>query len=173
MKSGTLRIGLVIALALIALLYYRYRQPRFIAGEKAPDFSVALSNGQTTRLSDLKGKYVLLQFWGSWCGPCRAENPYLAALYHRYHDRGFEIFSIAIEQNPAAWQRAIQQDGLEWTYHAVELNQFSGPVARLFNIKSIPATFLINPDGVIMGVNLPPSQIQKMLNTALAAAPGR
>lgn len=165
-----LRVGLVVVLGLIAVLYYRYRQPRFIAGEQAPDFTVTLASGQTARLSDLKGKYVLLQFWGSWCGPCRAENPHLAALYERYHGRGFEMFSIGIEQNPKAWQRAILQDGLDWPYHAVELEQFSGPVARLFNIRSIPTTFLINPGGVIMGVNLPPDQIQKMLHAALVSA---
>ena len=166
MKSGTFRIGLVLVLALGAFLYYRYRQPRFIAGEKAPDFSVTLLNGQAARLSDLRGHYVLLQFWGSWCGPCRAENMSLAALYQRYHPQGFEVFSVAIEQNPQAWQHAIDADGINWKYHTAEFGEFNGPVAQLYNIHAIPTTFLINPDGMIMGVNQTPLQIQKTLESA-------
>mgnify|MGYP001279829083 CR=1 FL=1 len=163
MKPGILRAGLVILLALGALLYYRYRQPKFIAGEKAPDFSITLASGEEARLSGLLGKYVLLQFWGSWCGPCRAENPHLAGLYQKYHDSGLEIISIGIEQNPKAWQRAIATDGLVWKYHAIESSQFNGPLAKLFNIHSIPTTFLINPEGVIMGVNLDTEKMEKML----------
>lgn len=163
MKPGILRAGLVVLLTLGALLYYRYRQPRFVAGEKAPEFSITLINGADVRLSDFRGKYVLLQFWGSWCGPCRAENPHLAALYQKHRKAGFEIISVAIEQNPQAWQRAIQSDGMVWKYHTAEFNQFDGPLAKMFNIHSIPATFLINPDGVIMGVNLDPGQMDKML----------
>lgn len=163
MKSGIWRLGLALLLALGAFLFYQYRQPRFVAGEKAPDFSVTLANGEAFRLSDLKGKHVLLQFWGSWCGPCRAENPHLAELYRKYHNAGFEIVSIAIEQNSRNWQRAIETDGMAWKYHAAEFGQFNGPLARLFNIRSIPTTFLISPEGVIMGVRLSPEMIEKML----------
>lgn len=163
MKSGLLRLGLALLFASGAFLFYQYRQPRFVAGEKAPDFSVTLANGEALRLSDLKGKHVLLQFWGSWCGPCRAENPHLAELYRRYQNTGFEIVSIAIEQNPRSWQRAIETDGMTWKYHAAEFSQFKGPVAQLFNVHSIPTTFLINPEGVIMGVRLSPEMIEKML----------
>jgi peroxiredoxin len=134
-----------------------------VAGEKAPDFSITMINGAEVRLSDLRGKHVLIQFWGSWCGPCRAENPHLADLYQKHRHTGFEIISIAIEQTPRAWQQAIQSDGLVWKYHTAEFNQFNGPLAKLFNIHSIPATFLINPDGVIMGVNLHADQMDKML----------
>ncbi len=150
-------------LALVAFVFYKYRQPRFVAGEKVPDFEVGLLTGERAKLSDLQGKYVLLQFWGSWCSPCRKENPELVAIYQKYHDRGFEIFSIAMEQNPQAWQRAIQQDGLVWKYHSMESAELNGERAQQFNIKSIPATFLISADGVIMGVNLKPEYIDKML----------
>jgi thiol-disulfide isomerase/thioredoxin len=168
MNARNLKIALVLLAAVLAFLFYRSRQPRFVAGEQAPDFSAVLADGKTVRFTDLRGKYVLVQFWGSWCGPCRAENPYLAGLYKQYHPQGFEIFSIGIEQNAKAWQRAIESDGMVWAYHTIELDRFDGPLAALFNVHSIPSTFLINPEGVIMGVNLQPDQMDKMLQTALA-----
>lgn len=166
--STLLRVGAVILAAGMLYAWYKYRQPRFIAGDKAPDFEVTLADGQKARLADLKGKYVLLHFWGSWCGPCRAENPHLATIYQQYSGLGFEVFSIGIEQNEEAWQRAISRDGLAWRYHTMESAEFDGGVARMYNIRVIPATFLINPDGDIMGVNLPPEQIEKTLSQRLA-----
>lgn len=168
-RSALIRNGAIVLLAAaFVFAWYKYRQPRFIAGERAPDFTVTLADGQTTRLSDLQGKYVLLQFWGSWCGPCRAENPELTAIYRKFGSQGFEILSVAIEQSPQAWKRAIERDELTWRYHTMESADFGGPVTKLFNIKAIPATFLINPDGVIMGVNLMPDQIAKTLSQYLA-----
>lgn len=170
MQSRILKISLFLLLSLIvAYVVYQYRQPRFIAGEKAADFTATLLNGQTAQLSDFRGKYVLLQFWGSWCGPCRAENPHLVDLYKKYHEQGFEIFSVAIEQNERRWQQAIAGDGLLWPYHTAEFDQFNGPIAQLFNIHSIPTTFLINPDGMIIGVRLRPAQIDDMLSAGLAS----
>jgi peroxiredoxin len=169
MNKNLLRYGLIALLLLLTFAWYRYRQPNFIMGDTAPDFEVSLLNGEKARLSDLKGKYVLLQFWGSWCGPCRAENRDLVQLYQAYHDRGFEIFSIGIEEHPEAWQRAIVADGLVWKHHAMEAQTFTGGQARQYNITSIPTTFLINPDGMIAGVNLPPDQIAKTLAARLPA----
>jgi len=160
---------IIILLVLIAgaIMWYKFRQPRFTAGENAPDFQTTLLTGEQAKLSDLKGKYVLLQFWGSWCGPCRAENPHLLEIYKKYHAQGFEIFSIGLESNPTNWQRAIKKDGMIWKYHSADFEEFDGELARQFNIKSIPATFLLNPDGKIMGVSLDPEQIDKRLSTAL------
>ena len=163
-----LRVAAVAAIIALLFGWYKYRQPRFIAGDKAPDFEVTLADGEHARLSDLKNKYVLLQFWGSWCGPCRAENPHLAAIYQEFSGLGFEIFSIGIEQTGRAWQQAIKRDGMEWRYHTMEPGDFSGNIARMYNIKAIPTTFLINPEGVIIGVNLPPEQIKKTLMQRLA-----
>lgn len=168
-KTTFLRISAALLVLLLFFGWFKYRQPRFIAGDKAPDFEIALADGQQVRLSDLKGKYVLLHFWGSWCGPCRAENPDLADIYKGYRGLGFEIFSIGIEQSEQAWQRAIERDSLAWRYHAMEPADFEGGVARLYNIKAIPATFLINPDGNIIGVNWPPEEIEKTLFQRLAA----
>lgn len=167
-KNTLLRLGAVTLAAVFVVAWCRYRQPRFIAGDKAPDFEATLADGQKTRLSDLRGKYVLVHFWGSWCGPCRAENPSLAAIYQQYGGQGFEIFSVAIERKSGAWQRAVEKDGLVWKYHVVETGDFSGSLSQLFNIKTIPATFLLNPDGNIMGVNLSPEQIEKTLADRLA-----
>lgn len=167
-KLFLLRTAAFVLVAALLFTWYKYRQPRFIAGDKAPDFEVTLTGGQKARLSDLKGKYVLLHFWGSWCGPCRAENPHLADIYQQYSGLGFEIFSIGIEQTEQAWQRAIERDGLIWRYHAMESAEFDGGVARMYNIRAIPATFLINPDGDIMGVNLTPEQMDKTLSQRLA-----
>ena len=164
-----MKYALLALLLLLAFAWYRYRQPNFIMGDAAPDFEVTLQSGDKARLSDLRGRYVLLQFWGSWCGPCRAENPALAALYAQYHDRGFEVFSIGIEQRREAWERAIAADGMAWRYHAMEDQDFNGGQARQYNITSIPTTFLLNPEGVIAGVNLTPEQIGKTLAARLPA----
>jgi thiol-disulfide isomerase/thioredoxin len=163
--SSSLFRNLLILVALLAAGYFWYssRQPRYITGEAAADFEVTLLDGRTARLSDLRGRHVLLQFWGSWCGPCRAENRHLVKLYQKYHDRGFDIFSVGLESNERAWKLAIQQDSLLWPYHSVETTQFDGPVAKLYNIHSIPSTFLINAEGVIIGVDLLPSQMDKLL----------
>ncbi|MEO6759188.1 MAG: TlpA disulfide reductase family protein [Saprospiraceae bacterium] len=168
MNSNLLRNVIIVAIAAAAFFAWRqYRQPNFTPGDPIPDFTAALADGRQMRLSDLHGKYVLLQFWGSWCGPCRAENPELVKLYQRYHDRGLEIFSIGIEEDSASWQRAIRQDGMIWPYHSMEGQDFNGGIARQFNIHSIPATYLLNPQGVIMGVNHDMDRMENVLESLL------
>lgn len=168
MDQKNIMYGLLAAAFLaIGLAVWKYRQPRFSGGDKVPEVSISLPDGQAAKLSDLKGKYVLLQFWGSWCGPCRRENPHLVQLYQKYHAKGFEIFSVGIEFSDKAWKNAIEQDNMLWPYHGMESVEFDGPLAKQFNIKSIPATFLLNPEGIIMGVNLGPDYLDKMLSEKL------
>lgn len=168
MKPAFLRPLLFVVIAAAALFAWRqYRQPSFIAGDPVPDFTATLLTGEQVRLSDLRGKYVLLQFWGSWCGPCRAENPQLVQLYQRYHDRGLEMFSVGIEQSASAWQQAIEEDKMTWRYHTMEAQDFNGGLARQFNIHSIPTTFLLNPQGDIMGVNHDVERLDKVLGDLL------
>lgn len=168
MDQQYLRNGLIVAACMvIAFGVWKYRQPSFRSGDKAPDIDVELLDGQRGKLSDLKGKYVLLQFWGSWCGPCRQENPQLLKLYNKYHDKGFEIFSIGIEPSRDSWVSAIKNDGMIWRYHSMESIDFDGSLAKQFNIKSIPTTFLLNPEGIIMGVDLLPDYLEKMLSEKL------
>ena len=168
MQPAILRTIFLVSIAVAAFFAWRqYRQPNFIAGDPVPDFTTTLLTGEQVRLSDLRGKYVLLQFWGSWCGPCRAENPQLVQLYQRYHERGLEIFSVGVEQSAATWQQAIRQDGLLWKYHTMEDRDFNGGLARQFNIHSIPTTFLLNPQGVIMGVDHDMDRLENVLNSLL------
>ncbi len=168
MQSSILRPLIILAIAGAAFFAWRqYRQPNFLPGDPVPDFTTTLADGRQVHLNDLHGKYVLLQFWGSWCGPCRAENPELVKLYGKYHPRGLEIFSIGIEKDTLAWKRAIQQDGLNWPYHSMEAQDFNGGIARQFNINSIPTTFLLNPQGIIMGVNHNMDRLENVLEDLL------
>jgi thiol-disulfide isomerase/thioredoxin len=167
MSSRQIQLFLVALALLVTFAWYQYRKPRFVAGEVVPPFTATLLNGQTIAFDEFKGKYVLIQFWGSWCGPCRAENPLLVELYNKYHNRGFEIFSIGVEQNAQAWQRAIARDGLTWPYHTADMKRFDGELAKMFNIHSIPSTFLVDPMGWIIRVNPDPSEIDRILSEKL------
>jgi thiol-disulfide isomerase/thioredoxin len=166
MKYLLVFLGLALAIA----VGYKWYQPRFVAGETAPDLQVTLDDGAMAKLSGLRGNYVILQFWGSWCGPCRTENKHLVRIYDQYKDKGLEMFSIGIEGSAAAWKLAIHHDKLLWRHHSMEPIDFNGNAAQLYNIKSIPATFLLNPEGVIMGVNLRGEQLDKMLLEKLGKA---
>ena len=163
---------LVVVIGLFIGRYF-YMQPKFVNGEKAPAFTATLKNGQPFELAQLEGRYVLLDFWGSWCGPCRAESPELVKLYRQYQNRtfkdaeGFEIVSIGIERNEKSWKNAIQTLGLNWPYHILDLSSsmkfFNGDLANQYGIKEAPTKFLLNPEGVIIGVNQSPEAIDKAL----------
>lgn len=167
MNKKLLQIVLAIAVLGAAWYFYSSRLPRFGAGEKAPDFSLNLENGTQVKLSDFKGKFVLVQFWGSWCPPCRKENPGLSRLYELYHEKGLEVISIAVERNPAGWKKAIENDGINWPMHAMEPGDFSGPVSTLFNIHSIPSIFLVNAEGMIIAANPALEVLEKQLQEQL------
>ncbi len=165
---------LLIALAVLVAGRYVYFKPRFVQGERAPDFSAVRKDGQSVRLSDLRGNYVLLDFWGSWCGPCRAQSPALVELHRKYEGKklgdgaGFQILSIGVERDAGSWERAIAQDGLSWPSHILDqsasLRFFNGPIASMYKIRQVPTTFLINPDGDIMGINLSPEEVDEQLS---------
>ena len=141
------------------VVWYFYKQPKYDSGEMAQNFESTLLDGSAFKLSDLRGKYVLLDFWGSWCGPCRQENPELVKLYqdiksmHLNADGGFEIVSVAIETKRENWKKAIQSDGLNWKYHIGEFERFKSPIATLHSVKSIPTKYFISPEGRILFVN--------------------
>lgn len=135
-------------------------------GAIAPDFTINTIEGKNIKLSDFKGKYVLLDFWASWCGPCREENPNVVQAYKNYKDRNFTILSVSLDKDPKQWKQAIQTDGLTWT-HAGELQDFDGPSVKLFQVEAIPASFLIDPSGKIIAKNLRAADLQSFLNKSL------
>jgi len=122
-------------------------------GALAPVFSQNDVNGKSISLADLKGKTVLVEFWASWCGPCRAENPNLVKQYERYKSKGFEILSVSLDSEKALWVQAIKQDGLNWL-HVSDLKGWNNEVGRLYGVRAVPASILVGPDGKIIGNNL-------------------
>jgi len=126
---------------------------RLAIGSTAPDIELNDPNGNPVKLSSLKGKVVLIDFWASWCKPCRMENPNVVRMYGEYKSKGFEIFGVSLDKTKDAWVNAIAQDQLTWV-HVSDLKFWSSAAAKLYNISSIPKTFLIDAEGNIIGKNL-------------------
>jgi len=140
-------------------------------GSKAQDFELPDTAGKPVRLSGIKGKYVLVDFWASWCGPCRAENPNVVKAYNKYKDKGFTVLGVSLDgqssiREPtlakAAWLKAIEKDGLAWI-QVSDLKGWDNEAATLYDVKSIPQNFLIDPNGVIVGKNLRGEDLDKKL----------
>lgn len=148
---------------------YLYLKPGVSVGQEAPHFEAQLIDGKPFHLTQLRGDYVLINFWASWCGPCRRENPELSALYRdfQYHEsqegEGFEILAIALEERPERAQKAIAMDGLSWPYNIATSDAFKSDLARLYGIKSIPAMILIDPKGEILAVNPALEEVRRRL----------
>ena len=141
--------------SLIKSDYYQFLNKRVkilqnvAVGKTAPDFTVDDAEGKPVSLSDFRGKYLLVDFWASWCGPCRRENPNVVALYNKYNNKGFEIFGVSFDSKKDNWLKAIEEDKLTWT-HASELKGWDNKAGKLYGIISIPHTVLIDKEGVII-----------------------
>lgn len=136
-------------------------------GSEAPDFEVAKADGTMMKLSDLRGQYVLLDFWAAWCRPCRGENPNVLANYNKYKNKGFTVFQVSLDKTKEAWLQAIEQDGLGDWHHASDLKYWESAPAKLYNVRGIPASFLIDPNGKIVATNLRDATLGKKLSELL------
>ncbi|WP_298238100.1 TlpA disulfide reductase family protein [uncultured Algibacter sp.] len=124
-------------------------------GSVAPNFSAKTPEGATLALNDIKGKVTLIDFWASWCGPCRRENPNVVKVYNEYHDKGLEIISVSLDRNGQKdrWLKAIKDDKMNW-HHISNLQFWQDPIAKMYGVRGIPATFLLDAEGKIVAKNL-------------------
>ncbi len=139
---------------------------RLSIGQAAPEIASFTPSNKSVKLSDFKGKYVLVDFWASWCAPCRQENPNIVKLYHRFKDKGFTVLGVSLDNNPGSWMRAIADDKLEWT-QVSDLQAWSSDLIIDYRIKAIPTSYLLNPEGQIIAKNLRGRELEDFLQKTL------
>ncbi|MCO6173670.1 AhpC/TSA family protein [Flavobacterium sp. NRK F10] len=135
-------------------------------GKKAPDFSAPSPEGKEISLKESLGKVTIIDFWASWCGPCRMENPHVVELYNHYHDKGLNIIGVSLDKDEAKWKEAIAKDGLTWN-HISNLKFWADPIAEKYNVKAIPATFIVDANGVIIAKDLRGAELDAKIKELL------
>ena len=161
---------LLIILLLSNSLAYS-QNPGTNIGDRALELAYNNPNGEEMNLFDIKNKLILIDFWASWCGPCRRENPNLVDAFKKYNKtkfkdgNGFEIYSLSLDKNQEAWLKAINQDQLFWEYHVSDLGGWQSEGSQKYNIKSIPSNVLINDKGVIIAKNLKGQSLHRFLDS--------
>lgn len=154
---------LVISILLLATEISK-AQPR--QGNSAFEIALPSLSGDTLKLSSLKGKVVLLDFWASWCGPCRSANKDIVKLYSKFKDKGFEVFSVSLDDNISAWEKAVKKDKITWQ-QVNENGGWQANTARQWYIEALPTTFLIGKDGKLLAMDLSEKQLEKALKDLL------
>ncbi len=153
-------IGAILLLTLISNGNIWAQKEGVEIGQIAPDIKMKTPDGKTIKLSELRGKMVLIDFWASWCGPCRHENPTVVKAYQNYKEKsfkegnGFTVFSVSLDKNSRAWTDAMKADKLTWDYHVCDFAGWQTRPATIYNVRGIPSNFLINDKGVIVAKNL-------------------
>jgi peroxiredoxin len=136
-------------------------------GKPAPEIALNDTTGKPLKLSSLKGKYVLIDFWASWCGPCRAENPNVVKAFNKFGEKGFTVYGVSLDDNKEKWVNAIKKDGLAWT-HVSDLKKWANAAAKQYAVMSIPANFLLDKEGKIIASNLRGEDLEKKLGEIFA-----
>ena len=154
----------VIVLALLLLSVATNAQVK--VGQSAPEISLPGTNGNIINLSSLKGKVVLIDFWASWCGPCRRANPSVVKLYEKYKDKGFEVFGVSIDSKKNGWLKAIEHDKIKYT-QVNDKDGWNAATAAKYGVDAIPATFLLNKEGVIVAVDAEGNDLEEKITTLL------
>ena len=137
------------------------------SSNKAKEFSAPSPDGKIISLKESLGKVTIIDFWASWCGPCRMENPNVVALYKEFHDKGLNIIGVSLDKDATKWKEAIAKDGLTWA-HVSNLKFWDEPIAKLYGVESIPATFILDAEGNVVAQNLRGDELKAKIKELLA-----